>query len=517
MILSEGIGVLKKILAVFLTLVIIVIAGVWIWAPTVNGPLVDFLSGKQLGAPADNVLKDRFKLPDGFKIGVFADEVPNARMMAMTSAGDIVVSSNRTGSIFLLYADRNYDGVSDGRQLLLSALDGPHGVALKDGYLYIAEQTRIIRGRYDPVSRNLSATETIFDGMPSTGGHSTRTIDFGPDGKLYVTVGSSCNVCVEEEPYRAEMLVMNADGSGARTYATGLRNSVGFDWQPETGQLYATDNGRDLLGDDTPNCELNLIADGADYGWPYAYDDKVADPDYGDGNEDKVANSIAPVHGFGAHRAPLGITFLDPAQAPDGYENVALAALHGSWNSSKLVGYKVVSLHFDGAGNVEERDFLTGFELDEDVIGRPVGFVHGPDGSIYISDDYAGVVYRVGYGDIPVGYAGNVTNEYVDPLAELEPADLATQRAAGALIFAVNGCASCHVAAAAPEGVQVKELKNLKQRYTIDSMISLIANPPGVMPKLELSDAERRALSIYVLANEDEIAKGPPKLGIDGI
>jgi glucose/arabinose dehydrogenase/cytochrome c553 len=498
--------VLKKILIGVFLLFMIIAGAVWYFIPTVNGPLLDMLLGRQIEVPAAETLKARLKVPDGYKVGIFARDVPNARMMRITETGDLVITSNRTGSVFLLYRDENGDGISDGRSLLLSGLREPHGVAFNEGYLYIAEETQIIRALYDAKNRILGSTEVIFTGMPSGGNHRTRTIGFDSAGKLYVTVGSSCNVCIEEEPYRAEMLQMNADGTNVRTYATGLRNSVGFDWNPKTQQLFATDNGRDLIGDDTPNCEVNLIEDGRDYGWPYAFDNRTPDPDYGDDNMDKVSASTPPIHGLGAHRAPLGLKFLTAENIPESHQDAALAALHGSWNSSKLVGYKVVSLHFDDKGGVTERDFLSGFELNENVIGRPVDIEQGPDGAIYISDDYAGVIYRVGFDAIPVGIPGEeVIIPPANPLANIEGTELATNKAAGELIFGVNGCGTCHVPGAA-EGVQVKKFEGLKERYTLEEMQLLFLSPPGPMPSFEnLSEAERRALAIYVLSSEDAI------------
>jgi glucose/arabinose dehydrogenase len=498
----------KKILMGIFLFFIVLFGTAWYLKPTVNGPLLDMLFGWQVEAPKADILKARLQVPEGFKVGVFARDVPNARMMRMTSTGDMVVTSNRTGAVFLLHRDDNGDGISDGRSLLLSGLAAPHGIAFWNEYLYIAEETQIIRGIYDAERRRLNEVQVIFSGMPSGGNHRTRTIGFDESGKLYVTVGSSCNVCIEEEPYRAEMIQMNADGSNVRTYATGLRNSVGFDWHPETGELFATDNGRDLLGDDTPNCEVNLIKDASDYGWPYAYDNRKPDPDYGTKNSLKVSSSVPPVHGFGAHRAPLGIKFLKAKNTPADYQNTALVALHGSWNSSKLVGYKVVSLYFDDDGSIIEQDFLSGFELDEDVIGRPVDVEQGPDGAIYISDDYAGVIYRVGFDDIAVGIPGEeIIVPPKNPLADIEAPDLATSKAAGALIFDTNGCATCHVEGET-EGVQVKRLEDLKERYTLASMQQLFLNPPGPMPSYEdLTEAERRALAIFVLSSEEEIKK----------
>ena len=190
------------------------------------------------------------------------------------------------------------------------------------------------------------------------------------------------------------------DGSGEEIFATGLRNPVGFDWRPETGELYATDNGRDLLGDDFPPCELNRIERGGFYGWPYANGDRVADPDLGAGRERRIASSLSPAHAFRAHNAPLGIHFVRGARAPRDYHGAALVALHGSWNRTRKDGYKVVSLHWRPDGAIEERDFAVGFERDEDVIGRPVDVAEGPDGAFYISDDYAGAIYRVAYGEL---------------------------------------------------------------------------------------------------------------------
>jgi len=296
---------------------------------------------------------------------------------------------------------------------------------------------------------------------------------------------------------------MNADGTDMHTFATGLRNSVGFDWQPETGALYATDNGRDLLGDDTPHCELNLVEDGADYGWPWAYDDQQPDPDFGSGNADKVAASKPLLHGFGAHTAPLGIRFFDPVTAPAGYEGAALVALHGSWNRSELAGYKVVSLHFND-DKVEQRDFLTGFELNEDVIGRPVEMAFGPDGAIYVSDDYAGVVYKIGYGDVTVPGFTVDAREIINPLADLDTMTIAELSGTGISLYADYGCASCHDPGIAAEGVQVKELEALASRFTIGDLKALFAAPPGPMPAFELTDLEAQALAVYLLSEFGE-------------
>ena len=234
-------------------------------------------------------------------------------------------------------------------------------------------------------------------GLPE-GGHWTRSLRFGPDGWMYLSVGSSCNVCEEKDPRRAAILRYRPDGTGEEIYASGLRNAVGFDWRPGSGELYATDNGRDLLGDDFPPCELNRIVKGGFYGWPYTNGDRVKDPDYGDGHGDRIRASIPPVHGFRAHNAPLDIAFVRGRDVPPAYRHAALVALHGSWNRTRKDGYKVVSLHWQENGGIEERDFAVGFEVDGNVIGRPVDVAEGPDGAFYISDDYASAVYRVASG-----------------------------------------------------------------------------------------------------------------------
>lgn len=498
---------IRKILKWFLAVVVIAVAGLWLFWPSgyaINGPLLDFITGKQLDAPSESVLKERFKLPDGFRIGVFAGGVNNVRTIAVTRTGDILATSMRPGEIILLHRDQDGDGASDGRTVLASGLGHPHGLALFGGYLYIGETEQIVRGRFDAEARTLGELQVVFTGLPAGGNHTTRTIGFSPDGMLYVAVGSSCNVCIEEQPYRASMLRMNPDGSGAQTFATGLRNSVGFDWHPATGALYATDNGRDLLGDDTPHCELNLVEEGADYGWPYAYDDRQPDPEYGPGNAGRVQASKPLAHGFGAHRAPLGVRFFGAGTAPNGFEGAALAALHGSWNRSELAGYKVVSLHFGADGSIQQRDFLTGFELDEDVIGRPVEMAFGPDGAIYISDDYSGSIYKVGWGDITVpGFAAKTT-QVIDPIAQFDEATLLEMTEKGGEVFNDNGCAACHDPAQAADGVQVKILQGLGARYDIDGLTALFAAPPGPMPPFELEKADSDALAVYLLRNFGE-------------
>jgi glucose/arabinose dehydrogenase len=214
---------------------------------------------------------------------------------------------------------------------------------------------------------------------------------------MYVSMGSTCNVCLETDRRRATIGRFKTGNADYETFATGLRNSVGFDWRPADGALYATDNGRDLLGDDVPPCELNKIEAGKFYGWPFVLGNGELDPDFGAQGGDKIAAAVPPEHRFGAHTAPLGMRFYRGTSFPERYRGQAFVALHGSWNRTKKSGYKVVLLEWRANGEIAESDFLTGFEVDEDVVGRPVDVLDGPDGSLYVSDDFAGAVYRVRY------------------------------------------------------------------------------------------------------------------------
>jgi glucose/arabinose dehydrogenase len=308
------------------------------------------------------------------------------------------VSSPRTGNVFLLEPDRDGDGRADGLYRLLTDLNSPHGLDVHDGWLYVGETDGVRRVRYHVEERALQGRlETVVADLPDDGNHSTKTVRIGPDGYLYVSIGSSCNVCIEDDERRATIMRYKPDGSEGEVYASGLRNSVGFDWHPETAALYATDNGRDLLGDDFPPCELNRIERGGFYGWPFANGDRVLDPDLGEGHEAEVAASIPPAHGFVAHTAPLGMTFYRGWPFPKRYKHAAFVAQHGSWNRTRKSGYRLVVVEWGEDGRVTESDFAVGWEHDEDVIGRPVDVREGRDGALYVSDDYAGAIYRIWY------------------------------------------------------------------------------------------------------------------------
>ena len=349
-------------------------------------------------ALSDEALRRRIHLPPGFAINVFAGGITTPRLLRFTETGDLLASSPSDGAVVLLERDTDGDGRADGRRVLLDKLNMPHGMVLHDGWLYVAETDAVLRVRFDPATRQIAGTpERIIRGLP-TSGHWTKTIGIGPDGWLYLSMGSSANVCIEQDSRRAAITRYHLDGSGEQRYATGLRNAVGFAWQPGTGALYATDNGRDWLGDDFPPCELNRVVEGGFYGWPFANGDRVPDPDFGKGKDEVIATSIPPAHAFSAHVAPLGITFYTGPSFPERYRGAAFVAQHGSWNRSKKSGYKVVALFFAADGTIREEDFASGFELDNNVIGRPVDVAVGPDGSLYVSDDFSGSIYRISYG-----------------------------------------------------------------------------------------------------------------------
>jgi glucose/arabinose dehydrogenase len=466
----------------------------------VNAPVAHLLFERGTDAPKPATVADRLAVPEGFRIEIFHAGIPNVRFLRPTPSGDLLASVPRAGDVRLLERDADGDGRADGVIRLLTGLSRPHGLDLHDGWLYVAETDAVGRVRFDADRRKTSgASQRIVTGLPAKGNHWTRTVRVGPDGWLYLSIGSSCNVCEEEDPRRAAMLRFRPDGSQQEIFATGLRNAVGFDWRPATGELFATDNGRDLLGDDFPPCELNRITRGGFYGWPYANGDNVPDPDFGPGNQARVAAALPPVHGFRAHNAPLGIVFLRSRAAGEDYRGAALVALHGSWNRTRKDGYKVVSLHWRPDGSLEERDFVVGFERGEDVIGRPVDVAEGADGSIYVSDDYGGTIYRVTRAGGPATAAAPpAAAPAADPLAGLDPQERRDLSQAGRALWERHGCAGCHDPASAAPGVVPVPLRDLAARHSLDSLAELLATPTPPMPLFDLALPERRALAVHL-------------------
>ncbi len=479
------------------------------WLPeryAVNVPVASITGGAP-PVPSESVA-GALTLPRGFTIARFAGGLPNARFLRVTEAEDVVVSQPREGRVTLVFRDAHGDGASDGSAALLTGLDRPHGLALRDGFLYVAEMTAVGRIAFDAATRKTAgAFERVITGLPSGGNHWTRTIGFGPDGFLYVSVGSSCNVCLEEDSRRAAISRYDPSTWRGSVFASGLRNSVGFAWRNveasagTTHELFATDNGRDLLGNNFPPCEMNRVVEGGFYGWPFANGNRVPDPDLGGGRDREIALSLPPVHNFAAHNAPLGITFLEAANTPEGYRGAALVALHGSWNRTSKDGYKVVSLHWDAQGEITQRDFLTGFLNNEEVIGRPVDIAQGADGAIYISDDFGGVVFKVTTGSASTSAsAGSAVPAPVGGAPVLALDEAAASR--GRAVWVENQCDMCHDPALVGKDpdMPIKVLEKLGARYELAKMITYLKAPQPPMPLFELTDEQRRDLSAYVLS-----------------
>ncbi|MDG1772778.1 MAG: PQQ-dependent sugar dehydrogenase [Oceanicoccus sp.] len=501
----------KRLLLTLLVVLLILIATPFLFlqfgsesSATSAKMLLNAIAGYGIESPPAEVVEQRYKVPEGFSVSVYAASLGKIRFMHMTQQGDLIVSRPRSGDVLLLERDRDGDGYPDGQRTLLEGLVKPHGLDIADGWLYIAESTALGRVSFDEQDGQLTGEyQRIVEGLMDTGNHWTKTVGVGPDGWLYFTSGSTCNVCEEEDPQRATMMRVKLDGSELSIYATGLRNSVGFDWAPWDQSLYATDNGRDLLGDDFPPCELNKIERGGFYGWPYINGFSELDPDFGVGKDNLLSTSISPAHGFKAHNAPLGIRFLRHNVAP-GFEKTALAALHGSWNRSERDGYKVVSLHWQEDGSIVEKDFLTGFLGKADVTGRPADVTESSDGSIYISDDYSGTIFRVVYGEqvksSPAKIAAPVTVT-IDPeqaLAIYSDEQRQSLQQQGERLYQQYGCGNCHDPERATPMRPVRPLKDLAQRYTVTEIADFFLAPTPPMPVFPLNEQQREALSVYL-------------------
>ena len=369
-------------------------------------------------------------LPAGFKLSVYAEGLGRARHMAFgpayakASAGRpdgkgwvlYVGTNERSGKVWAL-PDYDGDGRADENIVFAGDLYAPHSVVWREGWLYIGEGHQVIRARDTNGDLRADEKEVIVAGLPRGGNHFTRTVGFGPayakasldaardksagkpDGALYVSIGSSCNACIEENPRRATIMRYELDENGRvvseEIHARGLRNAVGFTWHPETKDLWAVVNGRDLLGDDLPPEELNLVRKGDDHGWPYCYGNRIPDPDFG--SRERCARTVPDTFEMQAHSAPLGLAFYTGSMFPAEYRDDLFIAFHGSWNRSVPTGYKVVRVRFKDGRPVGIENFVDVWYKRGRVEHRPVDVAVGPDGALYISDDSGGTIFRVTY------------------------------------------------------------------------------------------------------------------------
>jgi glucose/arabinose dehydrogenase len=337
---------------------------------------------------------DKIKLPEGFRIDVYADNVDDARSMALSPNGTLFVGSRSAGKV---YAVLDKDGNNRAEEVIAiaSGLNLPNGVAFRDGDLYVAEATRILR--YDDIESHLNDPPepvVIKDDLPGDRGHTWKFIRFGPDGKLYVSVGAPCNICDPGDPYAA-ITRMNPDGTDFEVFARGVRNTVGFDWSPE-GELWFTDNGRDWMGEDIPDDELNRAPrEGLHFGYPYCHAGDVPDPEFGRGRN--CSEFVPPEAKLGAHVAALGMRFYNGTMFPPEYRNQIFIAEHGSWNRVIPIGYRVVLARIENNSVTDTEVFADGWLQGGTSWGRPVDVQVMPDGALLVSDDRAGAIYRISY------------------------------------------------------------------------------------------------------------------------
>lgn len=323
--------------------------------------------------------------------------MPGARSLALGAEGTVFVGTRkRPGTVYAL-RDRDGDGRAEEQHVVASGLDTPNGVAFREGALYVAEISRVLR--FPGIEKALARPpppEVVYDALPTERHHGWKFIAFGPDGLLYVPIGAPCNICDRSDPRFASISRMRPDGSGFEVFARGIRNTVGFDWHPQTGQLWFTDNGRDGMGDDVPPDEIDIAPRaGLHFGYPYCHGRGVPDPELGRGRS--CAEFAAPALELGAHVAALGMRFYRGSMFPPEYRGSIFVAEHGSWNRSRKVGYRVIQVRVENGRPVSSRPFAQGWLRGQQEWGRPVDVQEMPDGSLLVSDDEGGAVYRITY------------------------------------------------------------------------------------------------------------------------
>lgn len=400
---------MRKILLIILVIFAILIVSAWYIKNYIGDIRPIFLtppkvnkitqSKPSLGKP----LNFSLTVPSDFQIGLYASDLGQVRDITFSPGGVLIASVPDQGKVIML-PDRNRDGIADEVDTIASGLNKPHGIAFFGNFLYIASETNVSRYLWTDQSLigGVARIEKKLFDLPKGGRHSTRTIAFDTKGKMFVSIGSTCDVCYEKHPLLASVIVSDSEGKNPEVLARGLRNSPFISINPSTQELWGTEMGRDFLGDDLPPDEINIIkstsgSESSNYGWPICYGNKIHDSKF-DKNvytDDPCRNTIPPVFEIPAHSAPLGLTFIESQQFPADWQNDLLVAYHGSWNRSSPIGYKVVRLHIENNKVSRSEDFLTGFLSEGAAWGRPVDLTFDKSGSLYVSDDKSGSIYIV--------------------------------------------------------------------------------------------------------------------------
>jgi glucose/arabinose dehydrogenase len=335
-----------------------------------------------------------FQLPDGYVVHIFASGLGSARDLQFTPAGTLLTSDPSRNTVIAL-PDNNNDGIADEEKIIISEGDKVHGLTFYNNYLFVAQVDKVVRYNWNEDTLTASSKKNLFS-LPQNYDHNNRTIVFDKVGMMFVSVGSTCNVCREQPTQGGSIFISDQNGQNKEVYATGLRNAAFLAINPITGQLWATEMGRDNLGDNIPPDEINIIKQNQNYGWPDCYGSKVPDKLFNKGAN--CQNTISPIFEIPAHSAPLGLAFIESQQFPSSWQGDLLVAYHGSWNRSTAIGYKIVHLNVTGDKITGSQDFMTGFNIGtkrEDSLGRPADVAFDSKGNLYISDDKTGTIYIV--------------------------------------------------------------------------------------------------------------------------